>query len=310
MLQKIDDAFKSDISSKLNGQGWALIPLVAMCRRVVGDLTILHVLGDTLANDPKMMAAAAQFPEDAIYVGEALRYVPSLLAGGAASLITKRHRALRTLVNGLYPVLVERLKRHINNEETEDKPALIMAIHSLCLHPEYLEPLREEAQSAASGNFAQGGDEMPLLDSFLRESARLNPIDGVSMRRKALQPYTFADGTSLPQGSIVSIPQRAIMRDAMYYDNPETFDGFRFASDSATAKKYTDIDVSYPTWGLGRRACPGRYYASSLLKMVLGKLILGYDFEFADAKAPRVFQWRSAVVPRSSTKVLFRRRQA
>lgn len=74
------------------------------------------------------------------------------------------------------------------------------------------------------------------------------------MRRKVLQPYTFTDGTSLPQGSIVSIPQRAIMRDAMYYDNPETFDGFRFVSDAATAKKYTDIDVSYPTWGLGRRA--------------------------------------------------------
>ncbi|KAL9581727.1 MAG: hypothetical protein Q9203_005780 [Teloschistes exilis] len=295
------------------------------------------------------MAAAAQFPEDAIYVGEALRYVPSLLASGVASLITKRHRALRTLVSGLYPVLVERLKRHINSEGTEDKPrdaiqwiidssprknpwtierllrevighlifsshapkfALVMAVHSLCLHPEYLEPLREEAQAAASTDFAQDGDEMPLLDSFLRESARLNPIDGVSMRRKVLQPYTFADGTCLPQGSIVSIPQRAIMRDSMYYDNPETFDGFRFAPDSTTAKKYTDIDVSYPTWGLGRRACPGRYYASSLLKMVLGKLILGYDFEFADAKAPRVFQWRSAVVPRSSTKVQFRRRHA
>lgn len=41
---------------------------------------------------------------------------------GVASLITKRHRALRTLVNGLYPVLVERLKRHINSEEAEDKP--------------------------------------------------------------------------------------------------------------------------------------------------------------------------------------------
>lgn len=67
MLQKIDDAFESDISSKLDGQGtnyplrycltlqlidsipgWIPIPIVAMCRRVVGDLTILHVLGDTL----------------------------------------------------------------------------------------------------------------------------------------------------------------------------------------------------------------------------------------------------------------------
>lgn len=74
------------------------------------------------------------------------------------------------------------------------------------------------------------------------------------MRRKALQPYVFADGTLLQKGTMVGIPQRAIMRDPKYYDHPETFDGFRFVNGSGTPRKYTDVDISYPTWGIGRRA--------------------------------------------------------
>ncbi|KAL8951146.1 MAG: hypothetical protein Q9222_002861 [Ikaeria aurantiellina] len=234
ILHKIDAAFETSINSRLAGGKanlsltgssspksssleWVSVPIVAMCRRVVGDLTILHVLGNHLTDDPSMMAAASQFPEDAIYVGEALRYVPNLFASGVASIVTQRHRALRTLVNGLYPVVVERLKKHISEGEVEDKPldaiqwiidaspkknpwtierflreiighlifsshapkfALVMAIYSLCLHPEYLEPLRVEAQAATSHDFANEAEEMPLMDSFLRESARLNPIDG------------------------------------------------------------------------------------------------------------------------------------
>lgn len=53
-----------------------------------------------------------------------------------------------------------------------------MAIHSLCQYPEYLEPLRQEAQVASTNNFTNEAEGMPLMDSFLRESARLNPIDG------------------------------------------------------------------------------------------------------------------------------------
>ena len=51
------------------------------------------------------------------------------------------------------------------------------AIHDLCLHPEYVEPLRKELRSSAYADFERTGRGLPLLDSFLKESARLTPVE-------------------------------------------------------------------------------------------------------------------------------------
>lgn len=51
------------------------------------------------------------------------------------------------------------------------------AIHDLCLHPEYVEPLRKELKSPNSLEFERTGEGLPLLDSFLKESARLTPVE-------------------------------------------------------------------------------------------------------------------------------------
>lgn len=50
------------------------------------------------------------------------------------------------------------------------------AIHDLCLHPEYVAPLRAECQ-AQYADFERKGMGLPLLDSFIKESARLTPVE-------------------------------------------------------------------------------------------------------------------------------------
>jgi len=52
-------------------------------------------------------------------------------------------------------------------------------IYNLCRHPEYLKPLREEITEAGIVSDYQN-KEVPLLDSFLKETARMNPI-GIGM---------------------------------------------------------------------------------------------------------------------------------
>ncbi|KAI1255403.1 hypothetical protein MGN70_003469 [Eutypa lata] len=54
--------------------------------------------------------------------------------------------------------------------------ALTWAIVMLCEHPEAKELLREEIQTAED-NYVNPLKELRLLDSFLRESSRLNPLD-------------------------------------------------------------------------------------------------------------------------------------
>jgi cytochrome P450 len=128
--------------------------------------------------------------------------------------------------------------------------ALVYALYDLVDNPSYITLLREELASAPDGWLSSLND-LPLLDSFLKESTRLSPSDSISLRRKALKTFTFSDGTVVPKGSWVCVPQRAIQRDAAYYENPERFDGHRFIKQGSAL---TDLDARFPFWGLGKRA--------------------------------------------------------
>lgn len=45
------------------------------------------------------------------------------------------------------------------------------------MHPEYVDTLRSEIEGPAYMAWEQTGNGMPLLDSFLKESARLSPLE-------------------------------------------------------------------------------------------------------------------------------------
>ncbi|KAI1282914.1 cytochrome P450 [Xylaria sp. FL0933] len=194
---------------------------------------------------------------------------------------------------------------------------ITFAIEDLCLHPEYTQPLREELRRGYT-EFECAGDGLPLLDSFLKESARLTPVESMSTRRAALRPFTLSDGTRLEPGDWACTPVRAIMTDPISYPLPFDFNGFRFATTEEVQRagssfkalqrqhsKFTTVDESFHVWGTGRMACPGRYYAVAVMKVVLGQIIMNYDLDLVDKKAPRWFTWRSTMLPKSSTKVVF-----
>jgi hypothetical protein len=56
--------------------------------------------------------------------------------------------------------------------------ATTWAIIDLCTHREFIEPLRAEIHSVFEGGVDRPYDKLHLMDSFLRESSRLNPLDG------------------------------------------------------------------------------------------------------------------------------------
>lgn len=51
------------------------------------------------------------------------------------------------------------------------------ALYDLCQHKEYLEPLRAEMQSVEFEKLSRTSQGMPLLDSFIKESTRLSPME-------------------------------------------------------------------------------------------------------------------------------------
>lgn len=127
---------------------------------------------------------------------------------------------------------------------------------------------------------------MSLLDSFIKESTRVNPLDNgkklkvihrdacrsqkpVSTRRKALQPFTLSDGTHIKAEEWLATPLAPMLRDEQHWSEPLAFhrfrhvDALRLASlenrsafqTPDTVKAAFFIDVSkWQTWGTGRMA--------------------------------------------------------
>ncbi|TFK38941.1 cytochrome P450 [Crucibulum laeve] len=200
---------------------------------------------------------------------------------------------------------------------------LTHALFDLIAHPEYLEELRNEAQMIVDddGWTKTSISKMYKLDSFLRESMRVSGLSGISMMRKVInhKGFTFSNGTHLPYGSFISTPLNALHHDEAYYTEPQSFDGFRSfkiaeAMDNEEDRVkflFTSPSLQYLPFGLGRQACPGRFFASHEIKHTLAWIILNYDIQFKDSFNRPANQWFGiACVPNMHAHVMFRKREA
>ncbi|KAK4656889.1 hypothetical protein QC762_0040220 [Podospora pseudocomata] len=198
--------------------------------------------------------------------------------------------------------------------------AITIALQDLCLHPEYLEPLRQDIVNHHLDfeHIAQG---LPLLDSFIKESARLTPTEALSTRRYAVESHTSSDGTHLNRGDWACTTLIAINKIPEYYPNPEQFSGFRFAPPEVleslskmdqeglakqdTPSKLVDTDHKWLMFGTGKQACPGRFYAAAAAKVIMSQMISKYDMRMVDKTAKRWWSLRSTIVLREDLMVAF-----
>ncbi|PQE19390.1 cytochrome P450 protein [Rutstroemia sp. NJR-2017a BBW] len=210
------------------------------------------------------LKAALRYGNDVILAMELCRYLPSFMVPYVCPAIMSFSGSMDRIAGYVRKVVVERLR-----QQDESKPlpfdcvswviVLSFAIRNLCLHPEYIEPLTEEVRGTLNQPPESQYKHMPLLESFMRESSRINPLDGLTIHRKVMQPFTFSTGTHVPVGKIICVPQEALMRDPKYYENPLTFDGFRFVvpedrESDEPQLKYTDIAAGFPFWGTPNKA--------------------------------------------------------
>jgi len=196
---------------------------------------------------------------------------------------------------------------------------ITQVLYRLLANPEYLEPLREEVDAVIreEGWTKAGIDKMYKIDSFLRETQRLDGLAVLPMTRLALRPFTFSNGVTVPAGTIVSVPASSTHTDERIYSNPNKFDGFRFAKlrkiegHTAASSKYQSVSTSneYLAFGLGRHQCPGRFFAVNEIKGLLAYVVATYDIKFEEGQSvPRGYYLSGARTP-ATANVMFRARQ-
>jgi len=192
-------------------------------------------------------------------------------------------------------------------------------IYDLISHPksEYVEPIMQQIHEVLAKHggqwSAQALGELRLLDSFVKESQRLHPIVMVMGVRKVMpaEGYTFSpspvDPGSKPihlhQGTQLYYPAWGVHTDPDIYPDPESFQGFRFAQDEVPSSQPNDKFMSF---GCGRHACPGRYLALTVVKLMVIEFLTNYDWKVIDRPEDSIFALN--LIPNRSKKVYLARK--
>jgi cytochrome P450 len=96
---------------------------------------------------------------------------------------------------------------------------------------------------------------------------------------------------------MIETPSDAMYKDPEIYPDSEKFDGFRHynlrrngsATDHARNQFVTTNEMNL-AFGYGRHACPGRFFAANEMKLIIARLILGYDIKMPEGLTERYDQ--------------------
>ncbi|KAK1545959.1 cytochrome P450 [Colletotrichum paranaense] len=155
----------------------------------------------------------------------------------------------------------------------------------LAKHPEIIEELRKEVRTVLQ----EGGWKktslysMKLLDSVVKESQRIKPLQLASMQRIAIKDVTLSDGTFIPKGANTAVSSHS-QWNAAVYPEPEKWDAYRFLRmrEEPGKENVSQLVSTLPEhlgFGHGKHACPGRFFAANEIKIALVHLLLQYEWK-------------------------------
>lgn len=294
LIRAITQTVEGEMSlAKRAPTGWKKLQTFSVAKKIIAMANSVAFFGESLSSNKDFVNAALDYPEDLLKTAEILRLLPSAVRPVLAPILMRQHQASNILVQHLIHEVEKRLEQRdtgpipihrsldcvqffIDASARRDswsawkivqvilgiwfaavhQPALslVYALDDLCIYPEFAERLRSEVENCVTSS--EDLDSLPLLDSFLKESARIHPSDSISVRRKVLQPYMFADGTTLLEGDVACVPLQAIMRDPAVHPESLVFDPCRFINKTGEGNtaRFTETSPAYPLWGLGKHA--------------------------------------------------------
>ncbi|KAI1813368.1 cytochrome P450 [Poronia punctata] len=190
------------------------------------------------------------------------------------------------------------------------------ALLDICEYPDLIDQLREEIVEVVGreGWAKTTLYKLRLMDSFLKESQRVTPLATMSMNRYVEKPLLLSDGTQIPSG--VRIAVVSDFSNPAVYPSPEKFDVARFVKKrqepgQENSWQFVTTSPTHLSFGHGEHACPGRFFASNEIKIILCHLLMKYDWRYvpgAEKPKPRVFETSSSVD--AMTRIQARRRKA
>ncbi|KAL7929946.1 cytochrome P450 [Trichoderma chlorosporum] len=150
--------------------------------------------------------------------------------------------------------------------------------------------LRAEISAALADNSGEWSAQMmsslPRLESFTRETLRVNGPTLFSVTRSVLKPFQLKSGLTLRPGNIITSPSWMIHRDEDYYPKANEFNAYRFYDESTNSvtTKATTASNTFLAYGYGSQMCPGRFLGIRMTQIIFAKLLMRYDALFEGGK--------------------------
>ncbi|TVY46314.1 Cytochrome P450 monooxygenase [Lachnellula occidentalis] len=196
-----------------------------------------------------------------------------------------------------------------------------------------VEGLREEIErvDAEHGHdwTKQALSKLHRTDSAIKESLRYSGLMAHGSWRKVVAKDGLKDeesGMKIPCGAMIGLDFWTRHHDPEIYPQPDKYDAFRFSRpreehrvqhpDDKTSEEYLgmkSLDCTYTAsdtflvFGMGKYACPGRFFVTMELKLLLVYVIMNYDVELL-SKRPSNHWIGGLILPGRSTNLRVRRR--
>lgn len=129
------------------------------------------------------------------------------------------------------------------------------------------------------------------------------------------QPLTLSSGFTIPAHTTIGIPTQAITMDESLYPDPGAFDAFRFSKlrgerpEMDGRAQYVASNPASLSFGYGRHACPGRFFAAQEIKAIMAHILRNYDIRFpAGQGRPESMRVETQYLPDPVAAVEFKRR--
>ena len=159
--------------------------------------------------------------------------------------------------------------------------------------------------------------EMAVTDSALRESMRISGFGSKVFVRKVMDPsgLILPTGTQIPHGEIVCVSGYSMHHDGSIYPAPHEFrhdrflhcDGSRQQQIQNLPKTAATTEVNYGVWGHGKHACPGRFFAVHLVKMIVAYMVQKYELKPWNERPANMWIAETPIPPRGLMMAIRRR---
>ncbi|KAH7920047.1 cytochrome P450 [Leucogyrophana mollusca] len=161
--------------------------------------------------------------------------------------------------------------------------AIMVLVMAAARHPKAQALVQEELDNVVGRDRAPTFDDqssLPQIQAFMLECMRWRPATTLGIPHRALKDIVYKN-YCIPEGAIVFGNHWAISRDPVVYPNPDTFDPRRWLNSDGQVRD----DLKFPSFGFGRRICPGQHIANR--SIFINAALLLWSFKITeDPSAP------------------------